>query len=234
MTRSYSIFSESLEGPSTWKYLRKIGGIAALTIVGLIPIQMIVFFLWPPPTTVIGWFSLFQQEPLIGLIDMDLLLIVDYVLMLIVILSLWVTLRRTSESFMAIALILQIVSLATYFSSTVAFEMLSLSNQYRAAATDGQRFVSLAAGQAMLAAWQGTAFDVSYILGAFTLLIVSYVMLRSRLFSRTTAFVGILTSALMFIPPSAGMAGLILSVLSVPPTAIWLFLVGRRLLSSVK
>lgn len=86
------MFSESLEGPSTWKYLRKIGGIAALTIVGLIPIQMIVFFLWPPPTTVIGWFSLFQQEPLIGLIDMDLLLIVDYVLMLIVILSLWVTL----------------------------------------------------------------------------------------------------------------------------------------------
>ena len=143
MTRSYSIFSESLEGPSTWKYLRKIGGIVVLTIVGLIPIQMIVFFLWRTPTTVIGWFSLFQQEPLIGLIDMDLLLIVDYVLMLIVILSLWVTLRRTSESFMAIALILQIVSLATYFSSTVAFEMLSLSNQYRAAATDGQRFVSL-------------------------------------------------------------------------------------------
>jgi hypothetical protein len=116
----------------------------------------------------------------------------------------------------------------------VAFEMLSLSNQYRAAATDGQRFVSLAAGQAMLATWQGTAFDVSYILGAVTLLIVSYVMLRSRLFNRTTAFVGIITSALMFIPPSAGMAGLILSVLSVPPTATWLFLVGRRLLSSVK
>ena len=235
MTRSYSIFSESLEGPSTWKYLRKIGGIAPTDHCRIDSYSDdCILSVAATPTTVIGWFSLFQQEPLIGLIDMDLLLIVDYVLMLIVILSLWVTLRRTSESFMAIALILQIVSLATYFSSTVAFEMLSLSNQYRAAATDGQRFVSLAAGQAMLAAWQGTAFDVSYILGAFTLLIVSYVMLRSRLFSRTTAFVGILTSALMFIPPSAGMAGLILSVLSVPPTAIWLFLVGRRLLSSVK
>jgi hypothetical protein len=65
---------------------------------------------------------------------------------------------------MAIALILQIVSLATYLS-TVAFEMLSLSNQYRAATTYVQRYASLAAGQAMLVTWQGTAFDVSYILG---------------------------------------------------------------------
>ena len=53
------------------------------------------------------------------------------------------------------------------------------------------------------------AFDVSYILGAVTLLTVSCVMVRNSLFSRATAFVGILTSALMFIPPSAGMAGLV-------------------------
>ena len=226
------MFSESLEGASTWRYLRKIGGIDALTIVALISIQMIVFFLWPPPTTVIGWFTLFQQKPLIGLIDMDLLLVVDYVLMLIVILSLWSVLRRINESFMAIALLLQIVSVATYFSSTVAFEMLSLSNQYTVAITDMERLTSLAAGQAMLATSQGTAFDVSYILGDIALLTVSYVMLQSRLFSRAIAFVGILTSVLMFIPPSAGTVGVILSVMSVPPTAIWLFLVGRRLLSS--
>ena len=228
------MFKESLEGVSTWKYLRKIGGMAALTIVALIPIQMIVFFLWPPPTTVIGWFSLLQQQPLIGLIDMDLLLIIDYVLILIVVLSLWSILRRTNESLMAIALLLQIVSVATYFSSTVAFEMLSLSNQYTAAITDMERFTSLAAGQAMLTTWQGTAFNVSYILGAIALLAISYVILRSHIFGKFTAWIGILTSVLMFIPPSAGMIGLIMSVVSVPPTAIWLFLVGRRLLFSIK
>jgi uncharacterized ion transporter superfamily protein YfcC len=120
---------------------------------------------------------------------MDLLLIVDYILMLIVILSLWIVLRRTNESFMAIALILRIISVATYFSSTVAFEMLCLSNQYRAAATtDAHRYASLAAGQAMLTTWQGTAFDVSYILGAVTLLTVSYVMLRTRLFSKGLSY----------------------------------------------
>ncbi len=106
---------------------------------------------------------------------------------------------------MATALLLQIVSVATYFSSTVAFEMLSLSNQYTAAITDMERFTSLAAGQGMLTTWQGTAFDVSYILGAIALLTVSYVILRSNLFGKFTAWIGILTSVLMFIPPSAGM-----------------------------
>jgi uncharacterized ion transporter superfamily protein YfcC len=117
---------------------------------------------------------------------------VEYILMIIVVLSLWLTLRRTNESLMAIALILQIVSVATYFSSTVAFEMISLSSQYTAATTDVQRYISLAAGQAMLATWQGTAFDVSYILGAIALLTVSYVMLRSHLFDRAAPFIGIL------------------------------------------
>ena len=56
------------------------------------------------------------------------------------------------------------------------------------------------------------AFDVSYILGAVTLLTVSCVMVRNSLFSRATAFVGILTSALMFIPPSAGIAVGILAI----------------------
>lgn len=36
--------SESLEGAYAWKYLHKIGGTAALTVVALISIQMIVFF----------------------------------------------------------------------------------------------------------------------------------------------------------------------------------------------
>ena len=102
-------------------------------------------------------------------------------------------------------------------SSTVAFEMLSLSNQYAVAITDMERFTSLAVGQFTLVSWQGTVFDISYILGAIALLTVSYVMLRSRLFNRAIAFVGILTSLLMFIPPSAGTVGVIPSVISVPP-----------------
>ncbi|HYZ60781.1 MAG TPA: hypothetical protein VE544_14095 [Nitrososphaeraceae archaeon] len=141
---------------------------------------MVVFFLWPPPTSVIGWFALFQDNALVGLLDMDLLLIVDYLLLIGLFSALWASLRRANESLMAIALILQLVATASYLASTVAFEMLSLSNQYATATTDAERSLFLAAGQ-MLVTWQGTAFDVSYVLSALAVLIVSAVMLRSHI-----------------------------------------------------
>jgi hypothetical protein len=215
---------------SAWKSLYQVGAAAALTVLVFMPIQMVVFVVWPPPSTVIGWFNLFQTNGLVGLLDMDLLLIVDYALVSLVFLSLWAALRQANQSLMAIALTFELVAIATYFASTAAFEMLSLSNQYAAATTDVERSASLAAGQATLAVWQGTAFNVSYILSAVALLIVSVVMVRSQIFGKVAAYVGILTSVLMFVPPTAGTIGLLLSVVSLVPTAIWLILIARRLL----
>jgi len=214
---------------SNWKSLYKAGGVAALAVLLFIPIQMIVFFVWPPPSTVLGWFTLFQDNAFVGLLDLDLLLIVDYALMGITFLALWAALRRASQSVMAIALTTELVGVTTYFASTAAFEMLSLSNLYAAATTDADRSIFLAAGQTMLATWQGTAFNVSYILGAIALLIVSVVMLRSHVFNKTTAYVGILASIMMFVPPTAGTVGLYLSLISLIPTIIWLILISRRL-----
>jgi len=109
--------------------------------------------------------------------------------------------------------------------------MLSLSDQYFAASTDLQRSTILAAGYVMLAIWQGTAFDISYILAAIATLMVSAVMLfRSKLFSRITAYSGIVASLLMFVPASAGTIGLLFSLFSLGPYAIWLSLVSKRLL----
>ena len=47
---------------SDWNNLYRIGGVAALVIVGLVPIQIIILVISPPPTTVMGFFSLFQQK----------------------------------------------------------------------------------------------------------------------------------------------------------------------------
>jgi hypothetical protein len=192
---------------------------------------MVVFFIWPPPNNVIGWFTLFQDNALVGLLDMDLLLIVDYLLLIGVFSALWASLRRANESLMAIALILQLVATAAYLSSTVAFEMLSLSNQYAVATTDAESLF-LAAGQAMLVTWQGTAFDVSYVLSALAVLIVSAVMLRSHVFSKVTGYAGLSAGILMLVPPTAGMIGVVFSLLSLVPLEIWLAMIARRLLRS--
>src|SRR5687768_8522860 len=71
--------SAALEAPTDrstleWSLLYRAAGVAALAVVALMPVQMAVFVLWPPPTTVAEWFALFQQNPIVGLMNMDLAL----------------------------------------------------------------------------------------------------------------------------------------------------------------
>jgi hypothetical protein len=113
---------------------------------------------------------------------------------------------------MTIALTFGLVGIAAYFASSTAFNMLSLSDQYAAATTDAQRSMFLAAGQAMVAIWTGTAFDVGYVIEGVSLLIIAVVMLRSTVFSKVTASVGILLGVMSLILPTAGMIGLLFSL----------------------
>ena len=213
-----------------WKGLCSAGAIAAMAMLALMIVQIVVFTVWPPPTSVEGFFALFHESPLLGLLSLDLLYLVDGVLLILIYLALYGALRRAGESSMLIALILGLVGIAAYFASNTAFEMLSLSGQYAAASTDAQRSTLLAAGTVMLETWKGTSFDVYYVLNAIVLFIVSAVMLRNRLFRRTIAYLGFVSGVLMVVPSSAGTLGLYLSLASLAPWAIWLVLAGRRLL----
>lgn len=219
---------------SRWSLLYKVGGTAALITVLFIPIQIVVFIVWPPPGydptpgTVTGWFTLLHNHRLLGLVDLDLLLIVDEVLAVPILLALYVALRRASESVMALATALAFVAIAAFFASNTTFSMLPLSSQYAAATTEAQRSLYLAAGQAMMALYSGTAFQVSYVLGSVTIVMTAAVILRSKIFSRATAYVGIVASVVglgLYVPK----IGLFLSVGSVPFWAAWNILVARRL-----
>jgi hypothetical protein len=107
--------------------------------------------------------------------------------------------------------------------------MLSLSDQYAAATTDGQRDLLLAAGQAMLAIYNGTAFHVSYVIGAVAFLVIAVVMLRSTEFSKATAYLGIAANVIalgLYVPA----IGIYISIFSVLFLFIWYILIARKLL----
>ena len=215
---------------SAWKPLYRVGGVAALTIVGIMIVQIIVFIAWPPPSTVLGYFTLFHRNGLLGLLSLDLLYNVDNVLLVLLYLALYASLRRASPTFMAIALALGLVGIAAYFASNPAFGMFSLSSQYAVATTAVHRLQLEAAGQAIMANYAGTAYVVSYILSGVALLIIAVVMLRSTIFAKGTAVVGLVMGIMMLVPASAGTVGLIFAFGSLIPFAIWLILVARRLL----
>jgi hypothetical protein len=228
MASSHSYRNDGADD-SGWQTLYRLGGVAALITVAMFVVQVAVFFVSPPPSTVQGYFTLFQSSPLLGLLALDLLILVDQVLGIPLLLALYVSLRRANPSLVVIALLLSVVSMAAYFASNTSFEMLSLSRQYAAATGEAQRAALLAAGEAMLATYTGTAFHVSYIFGSLGLLIASFVMLRSEVYSKATAYVGLVTNVLVFglyVP----VVGLYLSILSVFPfLLIWYIQIALRL-----
>ena len=230
MSKPSSQMAQIIGGVTTdprWKGLYKASGVAALVSLALIPIQIIVFIVWPPPSTVEGFFTVFQNNWLQGLLNLDLLYIVSNVLMILIYLGLYAALKRASESSTAIALTLGLVGIAAYFASNTAFEMLSLSNQYAAATIEAQSTMLLGAGQAMLEIYKGTAFAVYYVLNGAALLIFAAVMLRSNIFSKVTAYIGILAGVLMIIPSTAGTLGLYFALSSLIPWAIFSVLIAR-------
>ena len=81
----------------------------------------------------------------------------------------------------------------------------------------------------MVAIFHGTAFQVSYILGSITGFLIAAVMLRSGIFSKTTAYLRIGSSVFdfgIFIPG----IGLFISLLSVVFLLVFNIMVARRLL----
>ena len=213
-----------------WRPLYRIGGAAALFSVAIIPIQLIIFIVWGQPETALGWFNLFQDNKLAGLLAFEILFVVNAALGIATALALYVALRRVNESLMAIATVLALVEAVAFIVARPALEMLYLSNQYAAATMDAQRTMILAAGEAMLATFHGTAFHVGINLFSIYYLIVPIVMLQSNIFGRVTAYAGIVAAIFnwgLYVP---GGIGLFLGTLSVIPfLAIWLVLVGRRL-----
>ena len=220
---------------TTWAPLYRVGAIAAIAMTILMLAQMAVFFRAPPPSfypnheAALAWFALFETQPWLALLHLDGFLLVDYVLVLLLFLALFVALRGARPVTSLIAVVLCMVGSAVYFASNPAFTMLALADQYAAATSDAARSELLAAGQTALAVYHGTPFDVAYVLSAIAGVLMCAAMLRSGIFDRKTAYVGLVMYGMNLVPATAGTLGLVLSIASLLPLAVWLVLVARRL-----
>lgn len=218
----------AIEG-GAWRNVYRAGAVAALLTVVCVAIAGAVLITNPSPTTVSGWYAIFQRNPLIGLLELDLMMLVSYALMIVLYVALYGALRQVNEPLVSLAALLGIISIVTYFASNVSFTMLELSQKYAAATSEAERSQLLAAGQSALATWEGSAFDVSYVLGGVGMLLFGVVMLQSAVFSKVTAYISLTLGALMLIPATAGSVGFTLSVISLLPLVVWDVLIALRL-----
>jgi hypothetical protein len=102
--------SDTVNADPRLKPLYRIGGAAALFAVAIYLIHLIVFFVWGQPESALGWFKLFEDNKLGGLLAFELLLVLSSALGIATTLALYAALRRVNESLMAIALVLGLVA----------------------------------------------------------------------------------------------------------------------------
>jgi len=187
---------------SIWKNPYRIGGIAALLCALMYLIALGIYIpayrAGPPPGTTLEWFTLFQTNPLTGLFFLGAADIVIMILWGPMSLALYAAIKQSNQTWTLLATTFVFVGMAVYLATNTAFSIFSLSHKYAAATTEAEKLVVLAAGQALIAVSEGTGgqyvgMPLVWVAG----LVLSVVMLRSKAFGKTTAWVGILGLGLL-------------------------------------
>ena len=204
-----------------YRGLYKTAFFSALVMLVIIPLQIAVFSIIPLPETIPAWFDLFNRNILVGLFHSDLFILINNVLIAVIYLAFYHTLKKTNKGMMQIALVLGLVGRAAYISSNKSFELLMLAKAYAGATLETDKTILLTAGQAMISGWQGTAFDAYYVLNGITLFIIAILMFKNDHYKRSTASFGLAAAIFMIIPSTAGTLGLVFSLLSLIPWYIF-------------
>jgi hypothetical protein len=185
-----------------WNSLYKLGGVAALFSVLVILTDIALTFFpagaeTPGTMTAIDWFQLFQDNWFFGLRNLGLLPnILNLSLSIPIFLALYEAHKRTNKAYATLAMVISFVGTAIYLTNNAAFPMLALSARYEAVTTEAQRALLTAAGEAVLA--RGEDFTpgafMGFLFSEIAAVVMALVMLRGGIFSKGTAYTGVLGS----------------------------------------
>lgn len=188
-----------------------------------------------PPQTIQECFAMLQESKINGLLRLDILTVFIIPLYYLLFYSLYVSLKNTDHTLVTISTILTFAGVTLFLATPSVFSYLYLSDRFSAATSELQKNNLIAAGEAILASdmWHGTGAIIGGLLlqtGAF---LISIVMLKTKIFNKTTAITGIITHGLdlfhiivgFFLPAF----GNILMFIAGPLYLLWFPLVGIRL-----
>jgi hypothetical protein len=182
----------------------------------------------PVPDTVEGWFALLQRDRLLAFTELTGLQIPMFALLIPVYLALHAALKTRRPAVTLAATALALVGIGVYLASNTAFAMLSLSDRWATATDDAQRLTLVAAGQAMLATYEGPGLDAGVFLVMVATLGMSMTQLGRAMFGRLAPSAGItagvlglsyyiavfVSSARIFLLEAAGLAFVVWIVLT--------------------
>lgn len=189
-----------------WRSIYVIGAVAAIaalagTLADIAIASIPGWQAWTVPTSVAGWFSQFQANPLLGLRNLDLLNITIAVVGIPMYVALYGAHRRVSEGLAMLSLVLVALGTAVFVAGNAALPMLDLSRQSSLATTGAQRLALQGAAEALLArgAHGSMGAFAGFLLPSVGALLMALAMLEGRVFGRLAAWTGIAGTSLLLV-----------------------------------
>jgi hypothetical protein len=232
--------SEIYEPDSQKIYL--IGGIAALLTVIIAFSEIIITFLPAGNTqveTIADWFIFFQNNRFMALRNLGLLNILMFSLGIPLYFALYMVHRKRNNTFALAAMIISFIGITVFLATNRALSMLDLSQRYALTFDENQKVILLAAGESMLSVGKSHSPGsfLGFIFGEMAGILMSIVMLKGKIFGKTTAITGIAGFTLLMIYEvlsvffiSIDQSFMIIAILGGIFNLIWLILSCKRFL----
>ena len=196
---------ESMNNEAQWKSVYILGGIAAILSLIAVVSDIVIGSsmggnLSALPQTAMDRFTQFQQNPWLGLYNLDLLNTVNQLISIPVYFALYAVHRKANKPYALLALIIFLTGTTVFVATNTALPMLELSRKY-AVATESRRTLLAAAGEAMLARGAHGSLGVffGFALSTISALLMSLVMLQGKVFSKVNSYMGIVGNVLMLV-----------------------------------
>ena len=219
-----------------WRGVFAAAAAGAILTAICVPLQVALFIAVPPPTShsVGAWFDLFNQNPIIGLLSLDLLMMVEQVLAVPIILALFLLVYRAAASATLLGAAAWLMGAVLFLGSNTGFEMLALARGYAASAPADQA-AYIAAGHGMLASYwdMGTAFVFGYALSAVGGILLGAALVRAGALGRAAGWLLVVANVIglgIFLPG----VGIAVSLVSVLLLWVWYVRVGWSLVRMVR
>jgi hypothetical protein len=222
------------EGKSGWIQVLHLAGLAAIILLMYSLVTMVLLIaVGGQPGSAQEGFSMLRENRLVGLLRLDVLTLLVLPLYYLLYVGFFGALWKTQPGYILLTLVLGCAGVTLVLATPSAFSWLVLSDNFAAAASESERVLLLAAGEAILASdlWHGSGAVLGGLLGQTGMFLVALFMLRSHVFSRATAWVGVVTHGLDllhiligFFLPAAG-AGLMF--IAGPLYLVWFPLLAR-------
>jgi hypothetical protein len=227
-----------------WKWIYKLGAVAAVTamlanlldvLLGFGGTEMVTY----GTKSAVEWFAVYQDNWFRGVYALGILNIVYMVAILPVYFALfWAHFEKQALA-AALTITIFLIAMSMYISNNAAIPLLVLSGKYSLAATDLQRTILVAAGEAVLSRGEdftAGAFIPLFLSGLATIGL-SVIMLRGKIFGKVHAWIGIIgftslslfTIIATFVPALYTFAFYVLASLGGILALTWFALVAHRL-----